>query len=251
MNRIRVLKRQAQKLLATKGVLGTLLFAGSRARSTIERIGQRSRASSDSHERTVRDFDRTFDVQTSGIVSLTHLDMENASWIHGVRYQPIYAVNFGELLEGMDIDYEQTCFIDIGSGKGRALLLASRLPFKKIVGVEFSKELVDVAAENLRRYQDPAQVCHNIELVCVDAADYELPSEPLLLYMYNPFAAPVMRHFVRRVVDSFAQRPRRITVVYFNPVCAALWSDVKFLRALEEGADPAVYDTEPDACLQS
>lgn len=33
-------------------------------------------------------------------------------------------------------DYD---FLDFGSGKGRTLLMAASFPFKKITGVEFSK----------------------------------------------------------------------------------------------------------------
>jgi tRNA A58 N-methylase Trm61 len=242
MNAIRTLRRQTRKLLVNKGVLGSLLFAGARCTSAVKRILKRTLATSDSSEPTVDQFDRTFHVETSAIVPLTHLDVEHPSWVHGVRYQPIWPIDFRELLEGRKIDFEHTCFIDIGSGKGRALLLASRLPFKRIVGVEFSEQLIRVAAENLRWYRDSEQVCHNIELVCADATEYELPDEPLLLYMYNPFAAPVMTRFIQRVLDSFARRPRRITVVYFNPVCAALWRKVESLRVLKEDANTAIYD---------
>jgi hypothetical protein len=37
----------------------------------------------------------------------------------------------------------------LGSGKGRALLVASELPFAKIIGVELSRELHRIAEQNL------------------------------------------------------------------------------------------------------
>jgi hypothetical protein len=45
-------------------------------------------------------------------------------------------------------------FIDLGSGKGRALLMASAYPFKRIIGVEFMPELHRVAQENIRKYTE-------------------------------------------------------------------------------------------------
>src|SRR3990172_4635695 len=43
-------------------------------------------------------------------------------------------------------------FVDIGAGKGRALLLASELPFRKVIGVELSAELAAIAQDNAKRW---------------------------------------------------------------------------------------------------
>jgi len=45
-------------------------------------------------------------------------------------------------------------FVDLGSGKGRVLLMASHYPFKRIIGVEFIPELHQVAQENIRKYTE-------------------------------------------------------------------------------------------------
>ena len=43
-------------------------------------------------------------------------------------------------------------FVDAGAGMGRALLLATRRPFKQIVGIEVSPALAAIARENVERW---------------------------------------------------------------------------------------------------
>jgi len=44
-------------------------------------------------------------------------------------------------MQAMPIDLSKFTFIDLGAGKGRALLMASDYLFQKIIGVEFMPEL--------------------------------------------------------------------------------------------------------------
>ena len=50
--------------------------------------------------------------------------------------------NFQKALKLLDVDHSLYSFVDIGCGKGRALLIASRWPFHQIIGVEFCQNLV-------------------------------------------------------------------------------------------------------------
>jgi methylase of polypeptide subunit release factors len=49
----------------------------------------------------------------------------------------------------LDVEHKDFTFIDLGSGKGRALVLALSYPFRRVVGVEFALELHRVAEANL------------------------------------------------------------------------------------------------------
>ena len=55
-------------------------------------------------------------------------------------YQPTEPALFHEMLAALNITFEDFTFIDLGSGKGRALLMASDYPFLRIVGVELLPE---------------------------------------------------------------------------------------------------------------
>ena len=87
-------------------------------------------------------------------------------------YMPTDPATFGEMMAALPIDFHQFTFIDIGSGKGRTLLMASEFPFRRILGVEILPELDRAARENIQAYKSPMQRCAKIESVCADARDF-------------------------------------------------------------------------------
>jgi SAM-dependent methyltransferase len=121
------------------------------------------------------DFDDEMGVSTAGIVRLESLSVPAESRRLGHRYQPSDPATLRRTISALPIRYEEFAFVDIGSGKGRALLVASEFPFERIVGVELSQELNEVALENIAAYANPAQRCRAIEAHCADATGYELP----------------------------------------------------------------------------
>jgi hypothetical protein len=64
-----------------------------------------------------------------------------------------------EILKSLPLQSNTFAFVDMGSGKGRALLVASEFPFAKIVGVELSQHLHQIAEENIKRYHPASQQC--------------------------------------------------------------------------------------------
>jgi len=53
--------------------------------------------------------------------------------------------------------YQDYTFVDFGSGKGKVVLLAPRLPFRKVIGLEFAQQLIAVAQRNIRSFRGPPQ----------------------------------------------------------------------------------------------
>ena len=133
-------------------------------------------------------------------------------------YQPIESDLFNEMLNGLGIDYAQFTFIDIGSGKGRPLLMASRHPFQRIIGVELLPELNRIANENIRKFHDEQQRCSLIESIQADATEFEFPSGPLVIFLFNPLPENGTKTVVENLSRSVAQQPRPAWLVYANPV---------------------------------
>jgi SAM-dependent methyltransferase len=127
------------------------------------------------------------------------------------EYQPIEPEIFREIFGQLDIDFERFTFVDIGSGKGRALLLAAEYPFRRIVGVELLRDLHEIAVGN-------AAHDGRIELVCGDAAGFVFPREPLVVYFFNPLPQAGLRKVVRNLEHSVRESPRPVYVIYINPV---------------------------------
>jgi hypothetical protein len=171
-------------------------------------------------------FDARWGTETEAVVDQLDLDTTGkANWAHALRYQP----SEGGVLEGLvritGILPEKWTFLDLGSGKGRQVLEAALLGIRRSVGVEFSEELHRMACRNLemfRRHDGTGEITFH----CGDAADYQLPDGPLVLYMYNPFGPPVMR----RVAANVAARGGDVWVWYHSPQHPQCWDDAGFRR---------------------
>jgi hypothetical protein len=137
-------------------------------------------------------------------------------------YQPTDPALFQEMMASLPIAFEQFTFVDLGSGKGRTLLMASEYPFGKIVGVELLAELHRAAQENIRAYRSPTQRCTQIEALCADASEFVFPETPLVLYLFNPLPEPALRRTIRNVEQSLQLSPRPIWIVYHNPVMSSV-----------------------------
>jgi SAM-dependent methyltransferase len=107
-------------------------------------------------------------------------------------------------------------FLDVGSGKGRVLLIASRFPFRKVVGFEHSEQMNAVAASNVRQFAKHYPGMAPVEIVGGDATRLPLPEGPLVMFLFNPFGPGLMREFAASVKASYQQSPRKIICLYYN-----------------------------------
>jgi predicted RNA methylase len=179
------------------------------------------------------DFDRYHGTDTSGELALWETRVSSPSARFGVRYQASPEDELVRAVNGLKIDAKCFTFIDLGSGKGRTLLVAARLGFRHVIGVEISEELAAIAKSNLAKLN-----VTNALVIHADAADYTLPTGGLVVYLYNPFTAPVMGPVVRaleRRIEHGADD--EIYVVYKGPTCAALFDQSRFLRRVSGAHD--------------
>jgi hypothetical protein len=123
----------------------------------------------------------------------------------------------------------------MGSGKGRALLVASEFAFAKIVGVELSSHLHRIAAENIRRYSPETQQCRAFELHCMDVVDYDYGPEPPVLFLFDPFGRETVRSVVANLEASLRAKPREAFVVYIYPQFEDVLQSSGVLRKVREG----------------
>ena len=159
------------------------------------------------------DFDEKHGVSTHEMVEVADADIPGPNREHAVHYQPSHPRVLRHVLESLPIDPSEFVFVDLGSGKGRALLMSAALPFRRIVGVELSPSLCAVADENLASFRGERR-CADVQVLCADVCDFELPEEDTVFYLFNPFHRPVLRRVVENVRVSVARSPRRILVAY-------------------------------------
>ncbi len=186
-------------------------------------------------ERVDRLFDHKYDIDTSGITQLSELRIIGRNRMYGVAHIASDPDEFAEALASLQIKHGDYVFIDLGSGKGRALLLALHFPFRRIIGVEFALELHRIAQANLMRVAAAGTDVNRIGLVHADATEFELPPEPSVIYLYNPFNDSVMRGVIERVLRSHEEHPRSIYILYCNPFLENLWVERGFV-SLKRGS---------------
>ncbi len=159
-------------------------------------------------------------------------------------YQPTDPALFHEILQRMNLNWPEFTFIDVGSGKGRTLLMASEYPFRRILGLEILPELHQVALENVRKYRDFQQRCFAIECVCADAREFVFPPEPSVINLFNPLAEAGLAKVIANVEASLRKSPRTLYVVYHNPEHEPLLTRSAVLKRIGGTQSYVVYGTE-------
>jgi SAM-dependent methyltransferase len=191
----------------------------------------------------VSEFDGEYGVDTDGSFGgwtfLSDLDIPNSNWIDGNDYAAIEPMRFKHVLAGLDIAFENYTFVDFGSGKGRALLLASEFPFRRILGLEFSPELHRTAEENIRRYNSATQKCRDIQSLNVDFAHFALPPEASLLFFFHPCRIRVLSGVVAGIGRSLLSHPRPLYIAYVAPTPEQeqLFASAGFLEKIFDSAE--------------
>jgi SAM-dependent methyltransferase len=114
---------------------------------------------------------------------------------------------------------EAYTFVDVGAGKGRALLLAAELPFRKVIGVELNEALVRIAQKNIMLWNHLARPRAKIRVMHEDAAEFQWPRTPLLVFLNNPFDCALVELLVSQIAAAAASGPGLVDILYVNPAC--------------------------------
>lgn len=226
MGSLRLLGKKVRWSLAQRGWLGS-------ARAVASKLLRR-RGGSEPHA-----FDRENGTDTSGVITGGNLAIGHAHDVHITAYAGIPPSKFHETIRGwMNTppggSPESYAFVDLGCGKGRAVLLASALHFREVVGIELNPELVRVAEANLERWRGAGKALRPARVVCGDATEFMLPEGNCLVYLANPFGAVVMRRLLEGieargdsgVVEVLYQTPREEAVFAERPAWRLVWSEI-------------------------
>lgn len=234
MNYVSEIKTKVGESLRDRGVIGTVIAC---IRSSLRPILDDQRVINFRERR----FDRRFGVDTAGVIPHEDLKIDGPSAAHAIHYQAVQPVLLQHAVAGLPINYPDYTFLDFGCGKGKALLLASSFPFKKIVGVELSAELTEIAASNWEKYKSKKQRCNTLELVCMDAARFPIPETPLVCFFYNPFRAEIMARVLKNIEESVRQNPRDLIILYLYPEAEHLFEKKSFLVNMRRRAWCSIY----------
>ena len=153
------------------------------------------------------------------------------------NYEPTVPSVVHAALDAVDLGPEGVSFVDLGSGKGRVVMLASLRPWRQVWGVELRERLHRVAEHNLAAFQARGGPVCPVHLFCADASHQPLPAGPRVVFLYNPFPLDQLCVVLARLRRDGAP----VRVVYVNPehgaaVDALGWQVV---ASHDGGDDPA------------
>ena len=182
----------------------------------------------------IHPFDLAHGVDTSGLVPAANLVTGHPNDEHVTAYYGVAP----SILRTLITRWRETppphpihsyTFIDFGAGKGRAMLVASELPFRKVIGIELNPDLAGIAQANLTHFRkahaaDPtATNLAPTQLLQQDPLAFDLPSTPCVAFLFHPFEAPVLKALLRRIESQFAKYPANkspaLDLLYVNAEC--------------------------------
>lgn len=158
----------------------------------------------------------------NGLVTLGEIESEDfiiASQNHALSegYGPTRKRHFRKLMDQLPFPLGSV-FVDVGCGAGKIVLIATQYPFKRIVGIEFSPWLCQLARANLTVFEQRFVIVPEVEVVAADITEYEIQPDENVFSMCNPFRGAVMKGFLVNLTASLQAHPRPIWVLYNNPV---------------------------------
>jgi SAM-dependent methyltransferase len=174
------------------------------------------------------DFDREYGTDTGGLVPLWKVTVNSVNSRFGTPYRATAQDELVDALRFLGEELRDFTFIDLGCGKARMLLVAARLGFASVIGVEFADELAAIARANIAKMK-----IANATIVFGDVAEYEVPASDLVVYLYNPFSIEIMRKVVAKLEAHRRDFPaKKLYVIYKGPVCAPAIDESAFFRNL-------------------
>lgn len=158
-----------------------------------------------------RMYERRLGVQTSGYIYLEELGVSGGERIWHDPSEPVSLRRYLEKHATPD-----DVFADLGSGLGRAVLVAAEFPLKRVIGVEIAEDMNAVARRNLEATRSRLR-CPSVELTTADVLEYDIPADLSLVYLYSPVVGETFDAMVDRLIESVDRHPRALRIAYNYP----------------------------------
>lgn len=164
-------------------------------------------------------------------------------------YQPIGLPVLRRLVTTVPVEPEKTTFLDLGAGRGRAVILAAELGFGRVLGVELDGELAAEGAENVRRWRSGRRGrtsgAQEVDVIQGDAAACPLPEGPLLIALFNSFGPTTLRLLLGHLCDGRRRVEDPVYFAYINPVHEQTLEEFPRLTPHSRDRGWSVYRLEP------
>ncbi len=210
----------------------------------LKAVPPRSSRQSTSAAPPIHPFDAHFNTDTGGLIPKKDLKTGAPADRFVTAYYAVAPSILRSLLELWQLHCEppssltRYTFLDLGCGKGRALILAAENPFREVVGVELNPSLATIARTNLDASRSRADLLAPIRLIEGDALTTPLPRLPIVVFLFHPFEAPAMRRLLRILEAHAADHASQVDILYVNAEHAAVLDRSPAVTRLWQGRVP-------------
>lgn len=217
------LVNRAREIFLRVGLLRTLQLL---RKTVLHRISQRGIIKKKLYKYWQLTLDRVRGTDFERIESVKKLRLRPDS---SEQYEASKPFELEKVFRGLDLPKDCVA-IDFGAGKGKIVWFLSKLPgIKKVIGVELSPDLVQIAQENLEKVK-----AKDYELINLDVCNLtdEIIGGATLFYFYNPFPRKIFEKVFWAIEDSLRKRRvKRAILVYFNPLCDDIITCSRLLKS--------------------
>jgi SAM-dependent methyltransferase len=186
-------------------------------------------------------FDREYGIETSGFIEVSALAPDPETGKSMQCYGGSQPGIVRRVLATLP-DKSGFTFVDLGCGKGRALVVASEFDFNAILGVDISKPVLDQARENADVVRTRFPERTPIQLLQGNAFTFMPEVDKLVIYLYHPFGREGVEQFVAGLEEKIESEAAQVFVVYCNPVWSGILDHSRALSRWSAATLP--YDTE-------
>lgn len=124
-------------------------------------------------------------------------------------YDPTPYIVLEKLIK-LNLLKKEDIIIDYGCGKGRVGFFLNNQIGCKVIGVDHSKRLLNMANENLEYYGNNGRI-----VFIHSKAENYIPNDANCFYLYNPFSTKIFNQVLKRIAKSKKDNPREILIFFY------------------------------------
>jgi len=170
------------------------------------------------HQVLDRGWDRHLGTETEAQFDVRGHEAGTAGAASAMPYVASRALSLRLLLAELPLPRSGT-FVDLGCGKGRAMILAAERGFAHIRGIELSPHLAATARANLQRVGPRFPQCV-FEVGQGDLAALDVRPADQVFYAFHPCERAVLGRAMERIAASLRAHPREAWVLWQDNLAA-------------------------------
>ena len=160
--------------------------------------------------------EKKYGINSTSANDLAEFQIKGNQLSHATEYMPVNYFTIEHVLDHLPENAKQGTFLDVGCGKGRALCVAAAYGFTKLYGIDFAKQLIEQAEQNLSLTKERFPSIQ-YKLSWSDISTLEINKDVSTVFLFNPFDEVLMKKIIQKINISLQQHPRELYVLYCSP----------------------------------